>query len=342
MLIDPHKSNPSTDLFNEILKQGVGYIDDAISSKTSENYYLDFKTTQEQDYTRKRTLLASEKKNYARCISAFGNGEGGVIVWGVKTGSSDADYASKKKPITNVSNFASLLEGLTSTLTSPPHPKVVSKIVFQDEKKDTGYVITHVEKSNQRPFQVLNENEFKYYIRAGSSSKGAPDTFVRGLLGSKAQPDVWIQYLYSPMKVSEEGEVKIQVGIMLHNGGESIARHVNGYVRIGGLPTANLQINSLDDFDYNKVTFIGKIGFVAKPHFILGVEQEVQPLIMEVTLKKPIPGDGFLFETLINSENQVTRRTKNKVSKKELEKIYNAYIKDNKYDILATLLGKEE
>ncbi len=115
-------NNPSQDLFNTINKQGLTYIDDAIKNKQVENYYLDFKTTEKDDYYGERKLFINDKKNYAKAISAFGNSEGGVLVWGVKTGKADADYATSKFPIKNVSNFLSLLEGFTSILTSPPQP----------------------------------------------------------------------------------------------------------------------------------------------------------------------------------------------------------------------------
>jgi len=122
---------PSEKLFNEILGLGKNYIDTTIKDKTVENYYLDFKITEQEDYTEKRKLFNSDQKNLAKGISAFGNSEGGVIVWGIKTGTADTDYAIAKKPIKNISNFRSLLEGFVSILTSPPHPNVLNKIIFE-------------------------------------------------------------------------------------------------------------------------------------------------------------------------------------------------------------------
>lgn len=334
---------PSQDLFDDILKQGIAYIVDVIESRTVENYYLEFKITEEQDYTGKKKLSMPDRKNYAKCISSFGNSEGGVIVWGIKTGKSEADYAKEKKPIQNVSNFVSLLEGFTSILTSPPHPSVSNKVIFENKKKDIGYVITHINKSNRRPFQVINENDFRYYIRAGSSSQPASDIFIRALFGREPQSDTWILYAIGPIKVDEGGVIDVDIGILLHNGGENVSRNINGYVHIAGLPSASLQPNSVSSFEYytNKVVGL-KMGFTAKEHFILGVEQEVQPIIMNIKLMKPIIGNGFQFITLINGDNQATRRFSKEISKKELENAYDGYIKDNKYPLIDALIGGED
>lgn len=332
------ENQPSQKLFDEILKQGLGYIDDAISNKTVENYYLDFKITEEKDYDSRRSLFMSDKKNYAKAISAFGNSEGGVLVWGIKTGKADADYATSKEPIENVSNFLSLLEGFTSLLTSPPHPNVSNKIIFDNESVDTGYVVTYISKSNRRPFQVLNDNDFRYYIRAGSSSLPASDAFLRSLFGQEPQPDVFFNFTVGTPEVDQEKTIKIKVGIVLHNGGENVAKNVNGYVLIGGLNTA-LQMTDPSQFSYYKNEMNGlKIGFTAKPDFILGVEQEVQPLVMYICLKQLIAENGIQIIGLVSSDNQVSYRFTKMIEKEELEKMYNKYMEDSEYRIAEEIL----
>ncbi len=335
------KNTPSDDLFNEVSKQGIAYIDDLITNKTVENYYLDFKVTEEKDYTDKRKLLMSDKKNYAKCISAFGNSDGGVIIWGIKTGASNADYASAKEPIKNVSNFRSLLEGFTSIVTIPAHTTVVNTIIFEDETQDSGYVVTHIPKSNRRPFQVINENDFRYYIRAGSNSLPASDTFLRSLFGQEPQPDTFITFGVQPAEIDVEEAINLKVGIILHNGGENVSKNINGYVQVGGRDMM-LKINTPNEFTYykNEISAL-KIGFTAKQDFILGVEQEVQPLIMYIKIKKPITENGIQIVALVNGTNQASHRISKFISKDDLEKIYDSYIADNTYDIANAILGKD-
>ncbi|MEI6022477.1 MAG: ATP-binding protein [bacterium] len=336
-------NNPAKDLFDTVIKQGIVYVDDLVANKVSENYYLDFKLTENEDYTGKRNLFDSDKKNYGKCISAFGNSEGGVIIWGIETGASDTDYAIGKKAIKNVSNFCSLLESFTSLLTSPPHPNVSNKIIFEDETNDTGYVVSYIPKSNRRPFQVLNK-DLRYYIRAGSSSQPAPDTFLRALFGQEPQPNAFIVYGTPPIEVDHENTIKIKLGIIIHNKGENVAKNLNGYVYVGGESMAiEISQSTQNDFAFNKNSISGmKIGFVAKPHFILGIEQEVCPLTIHLELKKELTEHGILIETLVNCDNQQTYRFSKRLEKAQLQDIYKKYITDQNFNIIEAIIGKGE
>lgn len=317
----------------------MAYVDEAVSGKFVENYYLDFKSSGENDYTGKSNLQSSDKKNYAKAISAFGNSDGGVIVWGIKTGSSDADYADTKKPIKGVSNFVSLLEGYTSMVTSPPHPNVSNQIIFEDSANDVGYVITYIPKSNRRPFQVINEGDLRYYIRAGSSSLPATDSFLRALFGQEPQPDAFITFGVSPVEIVGTA-IKMTVGVIVHNGGESVAKNINGYVHVGGRDMA-VQVNDVSSFTYSKNSISGmKIGFVAKPDFILGIEQEVQPLILHITVDVPITENGIQIYTLVSADNQMSYRLNKVIDRDSLQSIYDEYVRDNTYDITTAILGK--
>lgn len=332
------RETPSKKLFDEILKQGLGYIDDAITSKIVETYYLDFKTTEEKDYSGKRKLLTSDKKNYAKGISAFGNSEGGVIVWGIKTGASDADYATAKEPIKDVSNFLSLLEGFTSILTVPAHSSVHNQIIFEDESSNTGYVVTHIPRSNQRPLQVINENDFRYYIRAGSSSQAASDTFLRSLFGQEPQPNVFLTWGVSPVEIEPNGNIKIQAGILLHNRGENVAKNINGYVQVGGLGMALQPVTTHTEFSFYKNNISGlKIGYTSRPDFILGIEQEVQPVVMHININKPITANGIQILALVNASGQPSHRISIEIPRDELEQIYERYISDQTFDIAAEI-----
>ncbi len=336
-------TNPSKNLFNAVIKQGTTYVDDLITNKTSENYYLDFKITENDNYTDRRNLFDADKKNYGKCISAFGNSEGGVIIWGIQTGPSDTDYAIGKNPIKGVSNFSSLLESFTSLLTSPPHPNVSNKVIFEDEASDTGYVVSYIPKSNRRPFQVLNK-DLRYYIRAGSSSQPAPDTFLRSLFGQEPQPNAFIVYGTPPIEVDDQETIKIQLGIIIHNKGENVAKNLNGFVYVGGEQMGiEISNSTQNDFAFNKNTISGiKIGFVAKPHFILGIEQEVCPLTIHLELKKELGEYGILIETLVNCDNQQTYRFSKQLEKAQLEDVYRKYIENRSFNIIEAIIGKGE
>lgn len=331
--------NPSQELFDQINKEGLQYITNAITNRRVETYCLDFKSTQRDDYSGQKCLFDSDRKNYAKAISAFGNSEGGVLIWGVLTGKTSEDYATEKKPIKNLSNFISLLESSTSLLTVPPHPNVTHKAIIEDESTDTGYVISHIPKSNRRPFQVVNEKDFRYYIRAGSSFEPAPDTFLRSLFGQEPQPYVFFVWgAFAP--ATEEKSITFKVNFLLRNNGESVAKNLNGYISIAG-QGITLESTAFHWCNYYEARALRKIAFQAKPDYFLGVEQEIVPLRIRFTLQKPFIRD-VRISALVHADNQSSKRFDRVISKDELEKFYDNYVKDpDNYDIVSAIFGKD-
>lgn len=334
------EDSPAQELFRKIKLAGVSYINDAISNKSVETYYLDFKITEKADYTGQRKLFDSDKKNYAKSISAFGNSEGGVIIWGVGTGKGDIDYANTVQPITNVSGFQSKLEGFTSLLTSPPHISVVHQIIFTNEINDTGYLVTFIPKSNRRPLQSIYNNENTYYIRAGSSSVSAPHTFLKSLFGQEPQSDVIMVFGVSPAKLVAN-VLHVEVGLILHNRGENIAENINGYAHVFG-KNQTIEIQDQRNFDYFKNSMEGmKISFTAKREFLLGIEQEIQPIVFKLQIENPV-STAFQVRLLVNGKNQPSHRMEKFLTKEDLQKIYDAYLADNSFEVGGALFESNE
>lgn len=336
------QNSPSKTLFNQVKKQGLDYINQVILDKQAETYYLDFKVTEKDDYTNQKNLFPSDKKNFAKAISAFGNSEGGLLIWGIKTGKGDADFAEAKQPIKNVSNFLSRLEGFTSLLTVPPHTCVSHHLILEESTSNIGYIVTHIPKSNQRPHQVIADGDFRYYLRAGSSSLPASDTFLRSLFGQEPQPNVFMTWGVGDIEKMSDGTITFQARVILHNRGENIAKNINGYLAIGG-GTLGIQITNQTDFDFSKSELSGlKIGYVTKPSFILGIEQEVQPLLLTVKLKPPFHDKSMQIRILTNASNQMSYKQTHELSSIELQEIYDKYIKDNSFNIAKAIFEKNE
>ncbi len=187
---------------------------------------------------------------------------------------------------------------------------------------------------------MLNENDFRYYIRAGSNSQPASDNFLRLLFGKEPQPDVFLFWGVSSSTpiIEENGNIKLEVNIILRNRGENVAKNINGYVLVGGR-NMELQIYASNEFSYYKNSISGlKISFTAKQDFILGIEQEIQPLIMRININKPITENGIQILALVNANNQPSYRIDIEVSRKRLEEIYNTYTKDEAYNLVDAIL----
>ena len=69
------------DLFERIVSQGQSAIDELILSRSSEELFLEFKTS--ADDGAGAVLHVSDRKNLARAICGFGNSAGGIVVWGI-------------------------------------------------------------------------------------------------------------------------------------------------------------------------------------------------------------------------------------------------------------------
>ena len=71
------------DIFQKLIYFGEDAIDEYIMNLQTEELFLDFK--QAVSIGKNGTALhKDDRKNLAKCISGFGNSEGGVVIWGVE------------------------------------------------------------------------------------------------------------------------------------------------------------------------------------------------------------------------------------------------------------------
>lgn len=212
------------DIFNALIENGVDAVDRFIEEAASEELFLDFKRS--ADNGGGARLHNNDRKNLAKAISGFGNSEGGVIVWGVECSRDPVtgDVASEMAPIQQVARFRSLLEGVISGLTVPPHGKVQNHAISNED--GSGFVATLIPMSNHAPHQTVNEK--RYYMRAGSDFVPVPHAVLAGMFGRRPQPNVYNAFTLSPPQVNpdQEGGVIIEVGLVLYNEGPGIAENI--------------------------------------------------------------------------------------------------------------------
>ena len=71
------------DIFEKLIYFGEDAIDEFILNRQTEELFMDFKQAA-SDGKSMRSLHPNDRRNLAKAISAFGNSEGGVLVWGVE------------------------------------------------------------------------------------------------------------------------------------------------------------------------------------------------------------------------------------------------------------------
>ena len=119
------------DIFQKLIYFGEDALDDYIINRQAEELFLDFKQATPGIGKNVTSLPRDDRKNLAKCISGFGNSEGGVIIWGVEC-SRDydiGDVAKAKIKVKNVHRFLSWLENAISGCTIPSHNKVRNHII---------------------------------------------------------------------------------------------------------------------------------------------------------------------------------------------------------------------
>lgn len=174
------------DIFERIKTHGVTAINEFIAERQVEELYLDFKRS--ADSGNASHLNQTDRNNFAKAISGFGNSEGGIIVWGVDASADvdGTDCARAQYLIINVRRFESWLQGAVSGRKIPTHPHVEHHPI--DAGSGNGFVISLIKKSQLVPHQCVTD--YKYYMRAGSSFRPIPHSLIMGLMGRRPQPRI--------------------------------------------------------------------------------------------------------------------------------------------------------
>ena len=228
------------DIFEKLVYFGEDAIDEFLQERQTEELFLDFKQAA-SDGKSMRTLHPSDRRNLGKAISAFGNSEGGVLVWGVEC-SRDleiGDVAKAKVKVQNVHRFLSWLENAISGCTIPSHNKVRNHIISVD-KDGNGYLATYIPKSDIAPLMTTSGNQI--YIRSGSNNVPAPYAVIAGMFGKRPQPNIELVIddesivvadesdddIFTPKKKTKKKEkvVKVRFSLMAENTSNAVAKEV--------------------------------------------------------------------------------------------------------------------
>lgn len=212
------------ELFARLKENGESEIRELIESRQAEDLFLDFKRSANDGNSDK--LHQDDRKNIARAISGFGNGEGGIIVWGVDCrstpGKGDVPSASVYL-IENPTRFASLLTGAVSGCTVPPHTGVENHAI-ESSDGEGGYVVSHIPASYSAPHQVAKGTQ--YYMRAGSDFVPVPHGILAGMFGRRPSADLVHNWLVNPAVFSAR-TLTLTAGCLVRNRGHGIARSIH-------------------------------------------------------------------------------------------------------------------
>ncbi len=322
------KQGRAEEIFFNIEKDGEKAIDDFIINRQSEELFLDFKRSINDGDG--KYIDQRDREILARCISGFGNSEGGVIVWGVdcSQGEDYSDVARAKYPIKNVARFRSWIENVISSCTIPPHNGVQNHHIKIDPD-GRGFVVTYIPKSNYAPHQVISTGRYQnhYYIRVGSSFATTPHSVLAGMFGKRPEPNVYPMFTLGPATITRDG-IHIQLGIMITNEGPGIASDLflNATIAKAFGDNSKLYFDPIDPADWRSQFAFGIIlHVISKKDFRLAPDSFVQPVIINAVIKPPFES-GLRINITCGCGQSPSYKFTLESSKEEIENAYKDYM----------------
>jgi hypothetical protein len=152
-----------------------------------------------------------------------------------------------------------------------------------------GFVATYVAKSYLAPHQCTKPPQ--YFMRSGSNFEPVPHAVLAGMFGRPPQPNVFHMWSTPPVRVTQEGVVHFEVGLMLTNRSSAVARDVYLSVMIlgpGGTSRIAVRPQALENWTANHV-FGCMTQLLAPENYRLAPHQIIQPLILAFALAPPFP-----------------------------------------------------
>lgn len=212
-------------LYEQFLSQGLHLINSWIDEGAREDLHIDFKRKAKPYETK---LSDEDRKNYSKALSGFANSDSGLIIWGVGAPGSGTSERTKH-PIKRVRAFAETLDSYISRLVSPSVLEAENLVIFENEEKDLGYVISYIPKSSRAPHRAEAEGLKHYYMRYGESFKIAEHYELEFIFGRRHAPDLgvfWgveVEHTEAINSRNQSYECLLRIGVT--NQGRAIAKY---------------------------------------------------------------------------------------------------------------------
>ncbi len=323
------------DIFQKLIYFGEDALDDFIINRQAEELFLDFKQTTPGIGKNVTSLPRDDRKNLAKCISGFGNSEGGVIIWGVEC-SRDmdiGDVAKAKVKVPNVHRYLSWLENAISGCTIPSHNKVRNHIISVDKNGD-GYIATYIPKAEVSPLMSTVGNSI--YIRSGSNNVPAPYSVIAGMFGRSPQPNIDLRLMDKKIEIIDNQEEHlvtgtednpdksfakvIRIGFSVHaqNNSSVIAREL--YLSCSNESTGS-DLNKVRFLNYNQMDAIAglpsQLNLISRQELRLPPRGSLKFANIEIILT-PLAENDFLFDGVVGADKAAPKNFRIYINKNTL------------------------
>ena len=219
-------------LFDHLRDSGYEAVQKLIAGNPLETPYFDFKSKGNppcsEQYEEAWTPYPSDKRNYAKGLSGFANGAGGVLIWGIGEKGSGPNRQLTNAPIHQAKAFAEALNHELPNAVSPAVDGVQNELVYvnDDPSQRKGYVLTLVPMSDKMPHRAEYDLH-RYYRRVGDNMVELDHYMLAEAFGTRQQPSLSITrlYGYDPFVDSSQSVIRYALVMEVTNEGRASALH---------------------------------------------------------------------------------------------------------------------
>jgi hypothetical protein len=179
-------------IFEHLERNGWSALDEWKQQHEPESLHLEFK--QKVDPTR-TPLDPLDKEKIAVALSAFANGEGGVLVYGISTDDKGIkgvpDRVQDIAPIADVARFEARVETHVNQLVTPGIDRFRLLALDHPSGDGSGVLALYVPESDGGPHRATGASTAvndRYYMRAGTRSEPMPHGLLAERFGKRPPP----------------------------------------------------------------------------------------------------------------------------------------------------------
>jgi hypothetical protein len=222
--------NNTRALFDNILSGGYSELCRMKDAAEIETEIIDFKQLSKQ----RPPLQPDDIKNLAKALSGFGNGAGGIVIWGIDcrkdSASRGADTIKEFCPIVGLRQVQSELYDRASSLVMPMPVGVVHECILQPGEIDSGFVITYIPEHVGPAVQVVQDKDYRFYFRTGSKFERMPQWMIADRFLRNSSCELVLQWRSAGFR-NTDGRYEIHLD--LKNNGKRTARNITLVLWVG-------------------------------------------------------------------------------------------------------------
>ena len=177
-----------------------------------------------------------DKEKFSKCLSAFANSDGGVLIWGVKTDHRDQiDRAVDCKPVAEPEKLRARLQDCLLGATQPPVDGVSLAAVLANS--GAGFVKCLIPASNKPP-HMASDN--KYYRRTSNASRQMEHYELEDMFGRRQRPGLKLRLALLPTTFNDVPCESLELGLV--NEGRAVAKYAGVFLELNDPKITKVQV----------------------------------------------------------------------------------------------------